>query len=140
MLDWMKHKQRTNESEIAQSCLALCNPMDCSLPGSSIHRILEARVLKWVAISFSPGIEPVSPTLQADALLSESPRKPRTNEIGIISMSVLARKQNKKTVPNPFEKKVFFQFIHHIEKCLLWFIICDIFNIKMFNVALIFFN
>ena len=55
MLDCMKHKQRTNESEIAQSCLTLCNPMDCSLPGSSIHRILQARVLKWVAISFSRG-------------------------------------------------------------------------------------
>ena len=80
----------------------------------------------------------MSPTLQADALLSESPRKPRTNEIGIIPMSVPARK--KKKVPNTFEKKVFFQFKHHIENFLLWFIICDIFNIKMFDVALIFFS
>ena len=35
------------------SCLTLCNPMDCSLPGSSIHGIFQARVLEWVAISFS---------------------------------------------------------------------------------------
>ena len=32
---------------------ALCDPMDCSLPGSSVHRILQARILEWVAISFS---------------------------------------------------------------------------------------
>ena len=36
-----------------QSCLTLCNPMDSSLPGSSAHRIFQARVLEWVAISFS---------------------------------------------------------------------------------------
>ena len=40
-------------SEIAQSCLTLCDPMDCSLPGSSIHGILQARILEWVAIAFS---------------------------------------------------------------------------------------
>ena len=42
-------------SSIAQSCLTLCNPMDCSLPGSSIYGIFQARVLEWVAISFSRG-------------------------------------------------------------------------------------
>ena len=36
-----------------QSCLTLCDPMDCSLPGFSIHGILQARTLEWVAISFS---------------------------------------------------------------------------------------
>ena len=40
-------------SEVAQSCLTLCHPMDCSLPGSSIHGIFQARILEWVAISFS---------------------------------------------------------------------------------------
>ena len=43
------------ESEIAQSCSTLCNPMDYSLPGSSGHGIFQARVLEWVAISFSRG-------------------------------------------------------------------------------------
>ena len=38
-----------------QSCPILCDPMDCSLPGSSIHGILQARLLEWVAISFSRG-------------------------------------------------------------------------------------
>ena len=42
-------------SEVAQSCLTLCDPMDCYLLGSSIHGIFQARVLEWVAISFSRG-------------------------------------------------------------------------------------
>ena len=42
-----------SESEVAQLCLTLCDPMDCSLPGSSIHGIFKARVLECVAISFS---------------------------------------------------------------------------------------
>ena len=44
-----------SESEVAQSCPTLCDPMDCSLPGSSLHGILQARVLEWVAISSSRG-------------------------------------------------------------------------------------
>ena len=39
-----------------QSCPTLCDPMDCSPPGSSVHRILEARILEWVAISFSKAV------------------------------------------------------------------------------------
>ena len=42
-----------SESEVAQSCPTLSNPMDCSLPGSSVHRIFQARVLEWGAIAFS---------------------------------------------------------------------------------------
>jgi len=38
---------------VAQSCLTFCDPMDCSPPGSSVHGILQARILEWVAISFS---------------------------------------------------------------------------------------
>ena len=41
-----------SESEVAQSCLPLCDPMDCSPPGSSIHGIFWARTLEWVAISY----------------------------------------------------------------------------------------
>ena len=39
--------------EVTQLCLTLCDPMDCSLPGSSVRGIFQARVLEWVAISFS---------------------------------------------------------------------------------------
>ena len=41
--------------EVAQSCPTLCDPVDCSPPGSSVHGILQARILEWVAISFSRG-------------------------------------------------------------------------------------
>ena len=40
---------------VAQSCLTLCDPMDCSLPGSFVHEIFQAIVLEWIAISFSRG-------------------------------------------------------------------------------------
>ena len=44
-----------NKSEVAQSCPTLCNPLDCSLSGSSVHGIFQATVLEWIAISFSRG-------------------------------------------------------------------------------------
>ena len=47
-LQWIKVK---SESEVAQSCLTLRNPMGCSLPGSSVHGIFQARVLEWGAIA-----------------------------------------------------------------------------------------
>ena len=58
-----------SESEVSQLCPTLCDPVDYSPPGSSIHGILQARILEQVAISFSrglhdPGIEPRPPALQ----------------------------------------------------------------------------
>ena len=58
-------------SQVAQSCPTLCESMDCSLPGS-IHEIFQARILEWVAISFSRG----SSRLREDTLPSEPPGKP----------------------------------------------------------------
>ena len=63
---------------VAQSCLTLCDSMDCSPPGFSVRGILQAKILEWVAFSFFkgsswPGIKPGSPTLQTDSLLSEPP-------------------------------------------------------------------
>ena len=57
-----------NESEVAQSCPTLSNPIDCSLPGSTIRGIFQARILEWVAIPSpgdlpDPGTEPGSPAL-----------------------------------------------------------------------------
>ena len=43
------------QGSVAQPCLTLCNPMDCSPPGSLFHRIFQARILDWVAISYSSG-------------------------------------------------------------------------------------
>ena len=64
-----------------QSCLTLCDPMDRSLPGSSVPGILQARILKWVAVSFFRGSSQPRDrtqvlTLQADSLLSKPPGKP----------------------------------------------------------------
>ena len=69
------------EVKAAQSCPTLCDPTDCSPPGSSVHRILQARILEWVAILFpgdlpNPGIKPRSPLVQGDSLPSESSAKP----------------------------------------------------------------
>jgi len=45
-----------SESEVAELCLTLCYPLDCSLSGSSIHGIFQARVPEWIAIAFSTGL------------------------------------------------------------------------------------
>ena len=86
-----------SESEVAQSCPTLCDPVDCSPPGFSVHGILQARILGQVAISFSrvssrpqgifptqgskPGIGPGSPALEADALTSGPPGKPYVRSV-----------------------------------------------------------
>ena len=53
--NWTKTLLTAAAAKSLQSCPTLCDPMDCSLPGSSLHGILQARVLEWVAISFSRG-------------------------------------------------------------------------------------
>ena len=62
-----RKKERKKESEVAQSCLTLWDPIDCSPPGSSVHGISQAKMLEWVNIPFSrgssgPGIEPTDLT------------------------------------------------------------------------------
>ena len=52
---WEAHIGTESESDVAQSCPTLCDPMDCSLSGSSVHGIFQAIILEWVAISFSMG-------------------------------------------------------------------------------------
>ena len=68
--------------KVAQSCPTLCDPMDYT-----VHRLLQERILEWVAIPFSrgpsnPGIEPRSPTLQADSLPDEPHGKPENTGVG----------------------------------------------------------
>jgi len=77
---------------VVQMCPTLCNPMDCSLPGSSNHGILQAGVLGWIVIAFCrgsshPRIDPRS-ALQADSLLSELPRKPSLTK-GVTTFQIL---------------------------------------------------
>ena len=77
---------------VAQSCPTLCDPMDCSPPGSSVHEIFQARILEWVASSFSRessqtrdlsnlGIELGSPVIQADSLPTELQGKPTETQV-----------------------------------------------------------
>ena len=65
----------------AQSCLTLCDPMDCSLPGPSVHGISQARILEWLPFPSpehlpDPGIEPVSPALAGRFFTTEPSLKP----------------------------------------------------------------
>ena len=67
LLHWQVGSLPLVKSEIVQSCLTLCNPVDCSLPDFSVHGIFQVRVLEWVAIPSpgylpNPGIELRSPT------------------------------------------------------------------------------
>ena len=73
---WKTHSGHRTSSASAQSCPTLCDPMNCSPPGSSVHGILQARILEWIAIPFSrdlpdPGVELGAPALQEDPLPSE---------------------------------------------------------------------
>ena len=72
--------------KVAQSCPTLCDPMDYT-----VHGILQARILEWVAFSFTrgspnPGIEPRSPTLQTDSLPAEPQGKPKNTGVGSLSL------------------------------------------------------
>ena len=73
-----------SESEVAQSCPTLSDPMDCSLPGSSIHGIFQARVLEWVAIAFSR--EGTLSSLQIAASWLYPPMVERERELGSLAL------------------------------------------------------
>ena len=77
---------------VTPSCPTLCDPMDCSLPGSSVHGILQVRILEWVTMTSpgdlpDPGMNPRSPALQEDSLPSEPSGKPKNT--GVSSLSLL---------------------------------------------------
>ena len=77
--------------KVAQLCLTVCDPMDCSLPGCSAHGILQARKLEWETVPLlrdlpNPGIKPRSCTLQAGSLPSEPPGKPMNTGVGGLSL------------------------------------------------------
>ena len=80
--EWLSNSNcNCSEVLVTPSCLTFCNPMDCSPSCSSVHGILQARILEWVASPSpgdlpEPGIKPRSLALQADSLPSEAPGKP----------------------------------------------------------------
>ena len=86
---WPKRSRIIRRSEVAQSCLTLCDPMDFSLPGSSVHGIFQARMLDWVAISFSRESEScsvLSNSLQPRGLHSPWNSPGQNTEVGSLSL------------------------------------------------------
>ena len=76
---------------VMPSCQTLCNPRESSLPGSSVHGILQARISEWVVIPSpgdlpNPGTEPRPLALQVNSLLSEPPGKPMNAGVGRLSL------------------------------------------------------
>ena len=77
--------------KVTQLCLTLCDPVDCSLPGSSVHEISGQEYWSGQPFPFpgdlpNPQIEPRSPTLQVDSLPSEPPGKPKNTGMGSLSL------------------------------------------------------
>ena len=77
------HLMWVHACSVAKSCLTLCDPMDCSPPGSSVHGIYQARILEWVAISSPKGspqprdwTSPMAPALAGRFFTIEPPGKP----------------------------------------------------------------
>ena len=68
--------------EVAQSCPTLCYPMDCSLPGSSVHGILQVRVLEWVTISFSMGSSQSRDRTQISGMCLEGKKNGSDHPVG----------------------------------------------------------
>ena len=68
--------------EVAQSCPTLCYPMDCSLPGSSVHGILQVRVLEWVTISFSMGSSQSRDRTQISCMCLEGKKNGSDHPVG----------------------------------------------------------
>ena len=110
------HTQRTKVLvgpwvPVAQSCPTLCNPLDCSPPGSSVHGILQARILEQVAIPFSralsgPGTESNPGLLHADSLPPEPPAKPLKS---LVSNSNAIRRNNQEN-PSLQEQTIVSEF------------------------------
>ena len=81
-----------SKNEVAQLCLTLCDPMDCSLPGSSVHRIFQARVLEGVAISFSKP-HPIIAYLPGVMLLGIFSKESKTYvQTFIVALLIIAQK------------------------------------------------
>ena len=91
-----------NESEVAQSCPTLSDPMDYSLPGSSVHGIFQARVLEWGAIAFSEG-NCTSYLVLLDTNLLLPPNLPSHSGASLVAQSVKNPLEIQKTACNARE-------------------------------------
>ena len=98
-----------SESEVTESCLILCDPIDCSLPGSSVHEIFQTIVLEWVAISFSRGSLQPRDRSQVSCLAGgffyhELSAKPNQKGVGTSAHNKNQR-QSLGNIPAPWKQK-----------------------------------
>ena len=99
----------------AKSCSTLCDPMDCSPPGSSVHGIFQARILDWLAISSSKGsplprdwTSPVAPALAGRFFTTEPPGKPSSTDTRCLCLG-----------PRVNQTKVFTLLWINVQKCFV---------------------
>ena len=109
--------------------------MDCSPPGSSVHGILQARILEWVAFPFSrgssqPRIEPRSPALQADSLPAEPQGKPKNTGVGSLSLLQLIFLTQELNWGLLHCRRILYQLKHEASP------ICRLGNFKLFSLSL----
>ena len=76
---------KLKDCSVIKSCPTLCDPMDCSLLGYSVHGVFQGRILEWVAISFTKessgaGIKLMTPVLAGRFFITETPGKPKLND------------------------------------------------------------
>ena len=93
-------------SLVTQSCPTLCDPMDCRLPGSSFHGILQARVLEWVAISFSRGYSQPRDWTQVSHIVcrfftSWATGKPKNTGVGSLLQQISGGYLFSRRIPSP---------------------------------------
>ena len=86
------------ESEVTQLCLTLGDTMDCSLPGSSVHGILQARILEWVATSFSRGSSQPSDQTRVSRTIGKLSSEPPGKSYYIVTTQLMLSKKSKVTL------------------------------------------
>ena len=107
------------KGEVAQSCLTLCDPMDYSLPGSSVHGVLQARVLEWVAISFSRRSSQLRDWTQASHIVGRHFTIWATRDVKFYIME--DTESCRGSSPDPYGYQAFFLHIFPYTKGLRWF-------------------
>ena len=115
LLQCMKVK---SESEVAQSCLTLRNPTDCSLPGSSIHGIFLARVLEWGAIAFSPKHSTVRLLAEEVAQSKTTGQKRKECTLHVVWAPESEKRRNVKFNFEIILPLIFFEYLQKTEKFL----------------------
>ena len=94
-----------SESEVAQLCLTLSNPMDCGPPGSSVHGIFQARVLEWGAIAFSSPSsrsKKISPELFNSSIFNHSKNTPLKMKSGVSCKSLHSLLSGRSSISDSF--------------------------------------